>query len=261
MQMYTLTHDTKIYIQTILLLMSLSPSTLCAQLYSSLPNKKAINFWYFYSFCLLLISVAGIQFLHLKTWWIVPTHSYLVALQTLGITILAFLAEDYIAAYINRKYIQQLLNCSSIYTQTTLQEKGRPDNSFTSTDSFQGFTEDADLQYSWIPKKGEKTLIPMIVAFATIGLLEEIVFRGVLLQTILVKTTGLTCYLLVGVQVLAFAFAHVYFAYYQIMPKFFFGLLLTLLTLQTKSLLPCMISHALFNIAVIYKTRLSKNYV
>ena len=104
----------------------------------------------------------------------------------------------------------------------------------------------------WIIKN-QVNGISWIILFAIIGGAEEVCFRGIILKTILTNTSGASRILLVFLQVLLFGFNHLFFGYKQIVPKLFFGFMLTMITIQMHTLLPAILSHSLFNAWAIYE--------
>ncbi|HEV9038750.1 MAG TPA: CPBP family intramembrane glutamic endopeptidase, partial [Puia sp.] len=106
-------------------------------------------------------------------------------------------------------------------------------------------------KHAWIIK-GKQTVIRWIIIFALIGCLEEICYRGIILQTILYKAVGAPRALLICLQVILFGLNHVFFGARQVLMKTLLGLLLTVITLVTGTLVPAMLAHSLFNAWAIY---------
>ncbi len=86
-------------------------------------------------------------------------------------------------------------------------------------------------------------IFPFLIAFAVLpAVCEELAFRGFLLTGLLKRFRPRTAILLCS-----FLFALFHMNVFQFLPQFFLGVVLGLLTVRSKSILPAMFFHLLYN--------------
>ena len=89
------------------------------------------------------------------------------------------------------------------------------------------------------------TLSQRLVLVALVACVEELVFRGLLLHRLTVICRH--AWLAIAIQAALFGLAHLYEGPFAMLIIFYLGLILGSLTWWRRSLLPAIVSHALFN--------------
>ncbi len=235
---YTLCHSDIIFIQTILLLLSISPSILAIYLVERTETFRAPAFWVTYLLLLVFISVFGIILLLNITLF---DMSLFGLLSPLFITAFAVLFEKKCLKFLNTAenngwHHSAGKNHGLAYADIPNITPQLPDR----------------LKWSGWAIRNKWQFIRWVLVFSLIGAMEEICYRGIILQSILSNFHGSAKVVLIALQILLFGLNHAFFGYEQIIPKVFFGLMLTLVTISTHALIAAILSHLLFNAWAIY---------
>lgn len=107
------------------------------------------------------------------------------------------------------------------------------------------FSQIAQTQRTAIQNFPVMTLSQRLVLVALVACVEELVFRGLLLHRLTVICRH--AWLAITIQAAFFGLAHLYEGPFAMLIIFYLGLILGSLTWWRRSLLPAIVSHALFN--------------
>jgi membrane protease YdiL (CAAX protease family) len=100
-----------------------------------------------------------------------------------------------------------------------------------------------------------REVVPFLLAFALLpAVCEELAFRGFLLNGLLKRFRQRTAILLCS-----FLFALFHMNVFQFLPTFFLGVVLGLLTVRSKSVLPAMFFHLLYNAVLLLSVEIKKH--
>lgn len=243
---FILCRSDQVFIQTILLILSVSPSVLSIYIAGRLEISRPTGYWITHLGILLFIAGAGTTFFPGLSSFSFSSKGIVFSILAVG---LAILFETRLPA--NRRATTGShspgKNCPSAYPGKNYPSAYHdiPTGPFLLVDQLK--------QPAWAVKS-KQTVIQWMIIFALIGSLEEVCYRGIILQTILTVTNGAARVLLVIIQVLLFGLNHLFFGHKQVILKTLFGLTLTVITLWTGTIVPAMLAHSLFNGWAIYET-------
>jgi len=240
MLIFILTPDISVYLETILIMVSCAPAILSTSIFQFIPKQQPRQFWYLYLGILIIICISSLAFIELQN-TLKPSYSYSIYLLAISALLLAILAEQKIVRLVNRRFILSFTNETfTAYTGEFIKQDKNP-YLFN--------------PINWLSNNKRNDLTEKILVFALIGILEEWVFRGVLLHFIYIHTSGLAYYMLIIVQVLIFGISHIYFGASQVFSKIILGSFTTAIALLSGSILLSAGIHAFYNGWVVYKLK------
>lgn len=96
-----------------------------------------------------------------------------------------------------------------------------------------------------------------IVLTSSVGVLEELVFRGVLLQLCLGFASWTAIGIALTAMVLMFALSHVWYGVEHVIAKLPLSVVTTVLVLAMGTVWPAVVTHVIFNVEILRKRRLA----
>lgn len=233
----------ELYTNAVLLVLALSYFSLSAHVYSQWLGGLKVRYWMVYFLILTVVVALGFNVLGVSILGDWPSVVWRIILIGFIFGVIAGLLDRRILKILLRKYRFRQKEISNKRSSTTSLSRSRPQNELGKT----------------IPRQELN-----VISAVGVGMLEEIIFRGILLEFTLMLPSPFLIILGLIFNVIWFSLSHIEFGWQHIISKVPLGVFALLGTLFFSTVLFAVIVHVTFNLHVygqrIYNSRLQHAY-